>query len=1255
MKEERLREHEDRLLAKLRQQDTEKLAEEKREEQLKRNIEEVKKNMNKEGVEKKSEDIGVNGQKSSEEMLKREEERKRAEEAEIRILERIRLREMAEEEKKLEERKAQLKREQESRAEQMRRAEREAREEKRLEEERLREQQRKDHEARLLAIKQQKEREKAEQEERQREMSRLEEEKKRKEAERLERFKTEQEERARKIKEQREKEEEEARAREKEEMAEMLNEKRKAEEEKLRKEEEEMARMKKEQERIILEATLKARKDVEEKVEDEEREDEDREREEQLEDNKKEDTWDERPVDKEQKESSKEERGEEARNGGMEKEEEPEKASELKEEENVSSELVVEEEEKIGPKEKENLRGDNCEKEKEPSDVSEEKEEPNPSIKCDTASTQEVGDRNNKLSITSDKLGVEKGSLNKEEEEKETEVVVRRKEKKKLDEYLEDAEVKWDLGLEEKTAGGENGRKESAEESPKSSNSDQKVLFRMSMSDFDLEQSSRESTWYNAIAEEGKEVNNENESKEDTEDKEDKDKKDGNDGNENEEEKKEGNNNTNNATDILQSVTDRKFNPNIDSSSEPERKTASQVIENSERLMVDEPDKVDIKVDNGRSEKVDNSDASNGLSARVMRDQDFEAKSAVAEENAENQVKREKSLPPGVDSSNNNKEETNEDKAMSTIVAFEDLGKSCDQAQLEELILLVQAKIEAAKKEKEKQTEMNNKMVNREEEPEVGSTFKRENESCPAASDSAGPLIENSQQQLSESISCDINIASPVATEQSGHEGISGSTEEAESEESAISSNKTEENSGDNPPTAAAAAAVHIAPSPEDTEATQYESKTPVNVLLEKTKPEISEISFPGEKGRSSGDGLGRAFVHTHPPALFQNTTSEKPTSENTTSENTASENTASEETEPLMESSLLRKPSDRESRLDGEDLTSGTMHPSSSSASSSSSLPPDTVDFSQSEYAEEEIGFVEDSSGRENHKRDYPAPEIKFPPKNESDMQCTDAIADAKSRPLVHRDDADTWKEKVSEPVEDTGEYLKPESLDQSLGGDDGFPVAPVRKTRRRSKEANESCHAEATNSSHETEAPPPHPFEGKLKTEAHPFEGKIETEALQPFGDKNSTDLVKESELGKFNTNDKSSTKEGIITEAMSEEVEWALNEKKRHEETRAEKTDLKDSESTRLEHGTRAEETDLKDSESHQQYCDNHPNEKKTDAAEKSEDLVEKERQRKVSEESAKAEKSHLENLMRLVQEKIDKARRAKEKRLAENLEK
>merc|ERR1712037_650691 len=117
----------------------------------------------------------------------------------------------------------------------------------------------------------------------------------------------------------------------------------------------------------------------------------------------------------------------------------------------------MEEEEKIGPKEKENLRGDNCEKEK---------EEPNPSIKCDTASTQEVGERNNKLSITSDKLGVEKGSLNKEEEEKETEVVVRRKEKKKLDEYLEDAEVKWDLGLEEKTAGGENGWKKSAEERP---------------------------------------------------------------------------------------------------------------------------------------------------------------------------------------------------------------------------------------------------------------------------------------------------------------------------------------------------------------------------------------------------------------------------------------------------------------------------------------------------------------------------------------------------------------------------------------------------------------------------------------------------------------------------------------------------------------------------------------------------------------------------------------------------------------------
>merc|ERR1712088_1097156 len=117
------------------------------------------------------------------------------------------------------------------------------------------------------------------------------------------------------------------------------------------------------------------------------------------------------------------------------------------------------------------------------------------------------------------------------------------------------------------------------------------------------------------------------------------------------------------------------------------------------------------------------------------------------------------------------------------------------------------------------------------------------------------------------------------------------------------------------------------------------------------------------------------------------------------------------------MESSLLRKPSDSERRFGGEeDLTSRTMglHPSSS--------PPDTVDFSQSEYAEKEIGFVEDSPA-ENHKRDYPAPEIKFPPKNESDMQCTDAIADAKGRPLVHHDDADISKEKVCEPVEDTPE----------------------------------------------------------------------------------------------------------------------------------------------------------------------------------------------------------------------------------------
>jgi len=161
---------------------------------------------------------------------------------------------------------------------------------------------------------------------------------------------------------------------------------------------------------------------------------------------------------------------------------------------------------------------------------------------------------------------------------------------------------------------------------------------------------------------------------------------------------------------------------------------------------------------------------------------------------------------------------------------------------------------------------------------------------------------------------------------------------------------------------------------------------------------------------------------------------------------------------------------------------------------------------------------------------------------------------------------------------------------------------------------------------------------FGDKNKTEApQPFEDENETET-RPFGDKNSTDLTEESELSKLKTIDK----EGIITEAMSEEVEWALSEKKRHE-AQAEKTET-DSESHQR----------FKDSESHQS-CDNHRNEEKTESAEKSEDVLEKERQRKVSEENAKrAEKLRLENLMRLVQEKIDKARKEKEKRLSESLE-
>ena len=132
----------------------------------------------------------------------------------------------------------------------------------------------------------------------------------------------------------------------------------------------------------------------------------------------------------------------------------------------------------------------------------------------------------------------------------------------------------------------------------------------------------------------------------------------------------------------------------------------------------------------------------------------------------------------------------------------------------------------------------------------------------------------------------------------------------------------------------------------------------------------------------------------------------------------------------------------------------------------------------------------------------------------------------------------------------------------------------------------------------------------------------------------------MVNKSELSKSETNEKCPNEERIINEAMSEEVEWALAQK-REAAAKAEKS-----------------EAGLKDSKKRQQNCDDHPKndlmlEKKVDAAEKSEDVLEKERQRKVSEENAKAEKLQLENLMRLVQEKIERARKEKERRLAENL--
>ena len=288
---------------------------------------------------------------------------------------------------------------------------------------------------------------------------------------------------------------------------------------------------------------------------------------------------------------------------------------------------------------------------------------------------------------------------------------------------------------------------------------------------------------------------------------------------------------------------------------------------------------------------------------------------------------------------------------------------------------------------------------------------------------------------------------------------------------------------------------------------------------------------------------------------------------------------------EPLLESSLLENPPDGRNGgcHSGEDLTSLTMvH----------LLSPD-VSFSK--YAEEEEQ-IESQDSSETHKTDYSA-EIKFPVKNESDTQSSGS-GDAKSSPLVHHNDADISKER--EPEEET--FL------ERVDGEDGAPVAPVRKTRRRSKELNESSHAEATNSSHETET--------------------------RLSGDRNTPNIVESSEHRSLEADDNSS-KEEIINEAMSEEVEWALGQKREAaSQIQRESGDLKDT-----------------------NHCDDHQDDLrstiKTDA-EKSGDLLEKERQRKISEENAKAEKLRLGNLMRMVQEKIDKARMEKEKRLANKLE-
>merc|ERR1719150_2981798 len=121
---------------------------------------------------------------------------------------------------------------------------------------------------------------------------------------------------------------------------------------------------------------------------------------------------------------------------------------------------------------------------------------------------------------------------------------------------------------------------------------------------------------------------------------------------------------------------------------------------------------------------------------------------------------------------------------------------------------------------------------------------------------------------------------------------------------------------------------------------------------------------------------------------------------------------------------------------------------------------------------------------------------------------------------PCDDDDGTDFSREKVSrEPlVEDASESFLPSTGSlNNCEGEERRPVAPGRKTRKRSKGVNEICHAqEPTNSSHETEA--------------------------HTFVDENIPETVEESFL-----THRSSPKEEIINEAMSEEVERALGQKR------------------------------------------------------------------------------------------------------------